>query len=145
MLKILFVALLGVGVALNAAHAAEPSDAGECQSHFSEQGSVFSGKQYATWVAFPMVAKLDAYTRVYSAIAKDGWTINSADRDAGIISATQSVSFGKGSTAPLTIVVEALNGGSKVSFSFRIGGGQVAKASAIRMKMCAYLNAVATP
>ena len=130
----------------NASSAATASPGTDCIAHFATEGSFLTGKKYSTWVEFANLAKADAYTRAYTAISKDGFQISSADKDAGIISASQSVSFGKGATAPLVIVVESINAiGSKLTATFRTGGGQAVKAETVRTKLCEYLGAAPAP
>jgi len=136
----IFAGLAALNLGSMTAHADTP--AADCQAHFTSEGSLFAGKKFTTWVEFSNVAKLEAYSRAYTAIAKDGYQIVSADKDAGVISASQSVSFGKGTTAPLVVVVEPSNTtGSKLTATFRIGGGQTVKAETVRAKLCEYLGA----
>lgn len=124
---------------LSPAHA--DSSIADCRTNFVTEGSFFAGKKFSTWVELSKITKADAYAHVYAAVAKDGFLIVSSDKEAGILSASQGVSFGKGATAPLVIVVEPSALGSKLTATFRIGGGQVAKADAIRDKLCEYLGA----
>ena len=130
--------LLAIGGTAGAADA-PPANA-ECAGHFTAEGSFISGKKFSTWADFGAVSKADLYSRIYANIAKDGWTITSSDKDAGVISASQSVTFGKGSVAPLTIVIEAAGTGSKATATFRIGGGQMTKEDAVKQKLCAYFS-----
>lgn len=139
MLRPVITASVLAAIGLGSANSSSGSD---CQAHFATEGSFLTGKRYSTWIEFPNLAKADAYTRAYTAIAKEGFQISSADKDAGIISASQSVSFGKGATAPLVIVVESLSPtGSKLTATFRTGGGQAVKAETVRTKLCEYLGA----
>jgi hypothetical protein len=140
--KFLSIALCTVlSIILTVARGDERSSANECQAHFSVEGSFLAGKKYTTWLELPRVAAADAYTRIYAGVAKDGWSIVNADKGAGIISATQSVSYSKGMQAPMTITVETADKGSKVTATFRTGGGQMSKEATIREKMCSYLSA----
>jgi hypothetical protein len=127
------------------AHADTPAAAynpADCEAHFTNEGSFLAGHKFSTWVEMPGVAKADAFSRTSVALSKDGYTIVSADKEGGIISASQSVSFGKGSTAPLVVVVEpSKTSGSKLTATFRTGGGQTAKAEIVRTKLCEYLGA----
>jgi hypothetical protein len=124
---------------LSAAHA--DASFTDCRAHFVSEGSFLAGKKFSTWVELSDTTKPDAYSHAYAAVAKDGFQIVSSDKEAGILSASQAISFGKGATAPLVIVVEPSASGSKLTATFRIGAGQVAKADAIRDKLCEYLGA----
>ena len=140
--KTVFAGILAVlGAQIMTAHADETPATKDCQAHFATEGSFLAGRKYSTWVEFADVAKADAYSRVYSSIAKDGWNIVNADKEAGVISAAQNVSYGKGSQAPMVVVIEAAKSGSKVTATFRTGGGQTAKEETIRTKLCSYLGA----
>jgi hypothetical protein len=142
--KVVSASILSVlSFGFTAAHADELSGAKDCETHFTTEGSFLTGKKYSTWIEFAGVAKADAYSRVYASIAKDGWNIANADKDAGVISAAQNVSYGKGSQAPMVILVEGSKSGSKVTATFRTGGGQTAKEETIRTKLCTYLGAAA--
>jgi hypothetical protein len=136
---------VAMGIALSDSHAERVPSAVDCQSHFTMEGSFLTGRKYSTWVLLPGVAKAEAYTRTYSSIAKDGWSIFNADKDAGIISSAQSVSFGKGSQAPMIVTVEAVGIGSKLSATLRTGGAQLAREETIRAKLCSYLISATSP
>jgi hypothetical protein len=126
------------------AHADQPPGAKDCEAHFTTEGNFLTGRKYSTWIEIAGVVKPDAYSRLYASVAKDGWTIVNADKDAGVISAAQNVSYGKGSQAPMVILVEDSGSGAKVTATFRIGGGQSAKEETIRTKLCGYLGAAAS-
>ena len=115
-----------------------------CLSHFTVEGSFLAGKKYNTWAELPGVSMADAYARIYATVAKDGWSIAQADKDSGVISATEQVSYGKGAQAPLTIVIETTQGGSKASITFRTAGGQTAGGDLIHSKFCNYLGSAAS-
>lgn len=112
-----------------------------CEAHYKTEGSFLTGKKFSTWAEYANTSKAEAYTRIYANLAKDGWNIVNADKDAGIISVSQAVSFGKGATAPLTIVIESAGSGSKATASFRTSGGQLTSGDTLRTKLCAYLDA----
>jgi hypothetical protein len=136
---VLMCALFSVG------HAVDVSDAEGCQSHFTTEGNFLTGKKISTWVLLSGATKADVYSRVYSRVANDGWRILNADKDAGIISAAQGVSYGGGSQVPMTIVVEAAGKGSRVTVTFRTGGAQMVKEETIRAKLCSYLASAVSP
>lgn len=143
---VMTVALLVVtSAALNAAAWADDANSTSCQSHFASEGSFLAGRKYTTWLELPAVKRADAYSRIYASVAKDGWNIVNADKEAGVLSAAQNVSYGKGSQAPMVIVVDELKDGSKATATFRTGGGQTAKEETIRTKLCTYLGAAAAP
>lgn len=96
----------------------------QCETNFSSAGSFFKGKVFKTWADVPGVDSVNAYKKVYLQVVKDGWKINSSDKELGIISAGQEVSYGAGKSAPLSITVEKIGeGNSKISIAYSISGG----------------------
>jgi hypothetical protein len=115
--------------------------AATCESHFTQAGSFLTGKKASTWLDLAGVAKSDAYSRILVTLNKDGWAVQQQDKDAGIINASQQVSFGKGAAAPLSVVIESADAGSKATITFSTAGGQMASKETMKTKMCAYLVA----
>ena len=118
------------------------ADDTQCNNHFSVEGSYFSGKTYKTWAAFPKTGTNKAYKAVYAYTVKDGWQIGQADKELGIISASQAVSYGKGKTVPLNIIVEQLDSGSKVTMTYATPGGVSSPEDAVKAHFCKTLAAV---
>lgn len=117
------------------------ADERPCIANFTTKGSFMSGKQYQTWQDLPAVNKGDAYTRIYAAIVKDGWKIAQTDKEVGVISAANEVSFGSGKSAPLNILIEAAGNGVKVSATFSTSGAVAAKTKSVQESLCGYLKA----
>ncbi len=68
-----------------------------------------------------------AFKRIYTFIVKDGWKINQADKEMGVISASEDVNMSAGKTAPLNVIVEESGKhGAKVTVTLSTGFGQVA-------------------
>jgi len=112
------------------------ADSSQCGRNFTVKGSFFSGKTYKTWAEFPGVKADFAFKKVYIYTVKDGWTISQADKDLGVISASQVVSSGNGKTAPLNIVVEKNGAGSKVSMTYSTSGGVSSPEDAVKKDFC---------
>ncbi len=91
---------------------------------------------------FPNVKPNSAFKKVYAQTVKDGWKISQADKDMGVISASQIVSYGNGKTAPLNIVVEKNGIGSKVSITYSTSGGVSSPEDAVKNDFCATLSSV---
>ena len=109
----------------------------QCENNFTEEGGFFSGSTYKTWATFDNVAPMKAYKSVYVYTVKDGWTITSADKDLGIISASQGVSYGQGKTVPLNIIIESAGDtGSKVSITYATTGGVTSPSDAVKKHFC---------
>lgn len=119
-----------------------------CTDNMEVKGGFLAGKQYKTWQQFSGVDRSTAFQRAYAFLAQDGWSIAQTDKDLGVISAAQSVSFGAGKAAPLNVLVEEASGGSKVTITFSTSGGTMANKGAIEKDLCGLLasvGAVAAP
>ena len=117
--------LLRIGVGLALAMGAGAVQAGECEDNFRTDGSFFSGRRYTTHQTFQAPPEA-VFRRAYAALTQDGWVIRSSDRDMMAISAATEASFGDGKSAPLNVLVEPTQNGSRVSLTFSISGGLVA-------------------
>ena len=85
---------------------------------------------------------LDAFKRVYAAVLKEGLKISTADKDLGVITATQDIVYGKGASSPVNIMVEAAQGGgSKVSANYTVAPMMGASAKEIQRILCTFLAA----
>ncbi len=117
--------------------------ADQCTSNFSKEGGFFSGTTYKTWALFDNIKPSKAYKKVYLYTAKDGWQIIKSDKELGIISASQSVSYGEGKTVPLNIIVEESGtNGSKVSLTYTTSGGVSSPTDAVKKHFCLTLAEV---
>jgi hypothetical protein len=107
-----------------------------CDENFSSSGNFFTGSVYKTWAELPGIKPDNAYRGAYLYTVKDGWKILQADKDLGIISAAQGVSYGNGKTVPLNIAVEKSDTGAKISITYSTPGGTASPEDAIRTHFC---------
>ncbi|MFV0478560.1 MAG: hypothetical protein ACK5ME_12115 [Parahaliea sp.] len=112
-----------------------------CESHFTKEGGFFKGTTFKTWADIKGISSSQAYKKAYLHLSKEGWKIVSSDKDIGIISASQDVSFGEGKTAPLNVVVEESGSGTKISISFSLSGGVMSPSSAVKDSFCDIITA----
>jgi hypothetical protein len=126
-------------VAATAAHGAENE---VCIANLTSKGNFLAGRQHSTWQEFPAISNAEAFKRVTAAVVKEGWKIAMANQDLGIISAATEVSFGGGKAAPLNVIVETKEAGSKVTITFATSGGVTASKQAIQKSLCGMLTAV---
>ena len=130
------IALAALGSTSATAHADEAT----CIANFKTSGSFFSGKQYQTWLTLGSVTKSDAFTKIYGSLVKDGWKIGQTDKEVGVISASQEVSYGEGKSAPLNILIETEGTQTKATATFTTSGGVAAKAASVQKSLCGYLT-----
>lgn len=107
-----------------------------CVDNFSAVGNFFAGKTYKTWAVIPGIRQQDAYQRAYTFTAEHGFTILSASKEAGVISAAQSVSYGNGKTVPLTLTFKDEAGGVRIGLSYATSGGVMSPEDAIKSHFC---------
>lgn len=68
-----------------------------------------------------------------------------SNKDLGIISASRTVSYGKGTTAPANIVVTNIKPrGMRVEVVFTLSGGVVTSADTVQEKFCKLLASVSS-
>lgn len=138
--KVINMKKLFVGIALltvASAASAKP----QCEANFTVDGGFFKGKTFKTWAEVDGVNSTDAYSKIYKHIVKDGWKIISSDKDIGVITAGQDVSYGEGNTAPLNVMVEEAGEKVKVSLSYAISGGVSAGKGAVVKSFCQTISA----
>lgn len=72
----------------------------------------------------------------------DSWAITNTDKDLGIISASQMVSFGEGKTVPLNIGFEPKGASVNVSMTYSTSGGVTAPLESIQKYFCSTVEKV---
>jgi hypothetical protein len=110
--------------------------------NFSYSGSFASGRTYKTNVLVLGVSKQDAMGRASRKLTQDGWQLVNTDKDAGVLSASQSVSYGNGKTVPLNVIIEEEGKDVTVSTTYSTPGGVSSPLDAIARQFCDIIEAV---
>ena len=133
-----FIALMLTCAVTHSAVAADgKTDARACEVNFTVDGSLFSGKTYKTWQEFSSISYDVAFRKTAQAVAANSWGTVNANKDAGVITASQTVTMGKGSTAPLNVVVQEKKAGVlRIDVNYSTGPGQSASTDAARSELC---------
>ena len=118
-----------------------PSDSRECARNFSYDGSFLAGRAYKTTAFVKNTKQADAMKRVARYIVQDGWQISNTDQSLGIISASQTVSYGQGKTAPLNISFEQKKGDLQIGLSYSTSGGVTSPVDAVQKFFCSVVEA----
>lgn len=119
------------------------SSAPQCEANLTKKGSFFKGRTFSTWAVFDDTSKEVAFKNVYLNTAKSGWKISSSDEKMGTISAGNEVSYGKGKSAPLNIIIEESGtDGSKITINFSTSGGISASKKNIIKSFCETIDSV---
>jgi len=119
----------------------DSSDSRECARNFTYDGSFLAGRTYKTKAFVKNVNQADAMKRAARYIAQDGWQVNNTDQSLGIISASQTVSYGQGKTAPLSASFEQEKGGVQMGLSYSTSGGVTSPVDAVQKFFCSLIEA----
>jgi hypothetical protein len=126
----------GVLCAALALLSASASAAEPCMDNFKAGGNFLTGKNYKTWAVVSGVRQPDAFARALAFTVSNGFTVTASDKESGVISAAQTVSYGQGKTAPLSVVIQPDAGNLKISMSYATSGGVMSPEDAIRKHFC---------
>jgi hypothetical protein len=117
---------------------------GACATNFVSEGSFFAGTRFGTFAEFPNKSVPGAFDAVLQAVASSGYQIVSSNKEVGLISASQSVSYGHGKTAPMNFVIKkTMTPGVRVEISFSMSGGVSASTENVQREFCKLLASVA--
>lgn len=97
---------------------------GQCEANFQEKGNFFTGTSFSTFQDFTATPD-QLFKSALFAIINYGFQVNSQDREMGMISASQTVTGGQGSNAPLNVMIEENPVGSRARVVFTVAGGQM--------------------
>jgi hypothetical protein len=114
-----------------------------CVANYSTEGGFWTGKQFKTYEDFPKESKASAVDNLVATIASSGYQITNSNKELGIISANQTVSYGQGKTVPLNAVVkENPSGGVQVALVLSLSGGLTTSADSVQTEFCKILSSV---
>ncbi len=133
--------LLG-GCASSGTQSLKTNDQRECAQNFTYDGSFLAGRKYKTHAVVNNISRKEAMKRAARYTATEGWSITNTDENLGIISATQTVSYGQGKTAPLNIGFESKGNGVKVSMTYSTSGGVTSPLEAITKYFCSTIEVI---
>ena len=144
--QILSVGLLG-GLLLPACamerSAAKAAQRRPCVANYSTTGEFWAGKTFRSFQDFPTTTKSQAVEKVAATVVASGYQLITANRELGIVSASQTVSYGQGKTVPVNVVVkERSGGGIRVEIVVSLSGGLVTSADAVQDEFCKILESV---
>ncbi|MES2316139.1 MAG: hypothetical protein V4631_01475 [Pseudomonadota bacterium] len=104
--------------------------------NFKSEGNFLTGRTYKTWAVVAGVRQGDAFSRALAFTVANGFTVTASDKEAGVISAAQTVSFGKGKTVPLGVIIQPDAGNLKISMNYATSGGVTSPEGAIKKHFC---------
>jgi len=120
------------------------SDPRPCARNLTSDGGFWTGRTFRSFADFDAVDKESAFRRVAAAVVSEGYQVTNTDKDLGMISASQTVSYGKGKTVPLNPLVKARSGGGvRVEVLFQMSGGLSVSEDSVRKSFCNIIEAAA--
>lgn len=118
------------------------AEAADCDRNFTSSGNFLSGQIFRTVAELPNVSADSAYDSAYQAIAKQGFSIGHADRNARVISALNSGSRPE-RQIPLNATIERAQHGATISLNFSTPPGAFASEEGIKAEFCKIVAAAA--
>lgn len=119
------------------------ADRRPCVANFSVEGTYWSGHAVKSFEDYPNSSKSATFPYLISKIASVGYVISSSDKEAGLISASYPLTFGKGETTSLNAVVtERGQTGVRVDLTFTTGGMATFSIDDVQKEFCSILEGV---
>jgi ABC-type Fe3+-hydroxamate transport system substrate-binding protein len=120
----------------------QTDDSRACAQNFTYDGSFLAGRTFKTHQFVDGVSKDIAMVRAAKHLALEGYSITNTDKEMGLISASQTVSFGQGKTVPLNVSIDSKDKGVNVSISFSISGGLTTPVNSVKDGFCDIIKAI---
>ena len=114
----------------------QTDDTRACAQNFTYDGSFWVGRTFKTHDFVDGISKSTAVEKAAKELAKQGMAVTNIDKDLGIISANQTVSFGEGRTAPLNVTIDSKNKGVDISMTYSISGGLTTPVNTVKDFFC---------
>ena len=115
----------------------------QCVSNFTASGSVLTGKTYKDFAELPKASVQRALAKVAQEVAGQGWEKINVSKEAGLITAVQTVLVGSATQeAPLNILVKDGGGNGvriEITFSGFVSGS--IRSSTLRDSFCKIIEA----
>ncbi|WP_277960719.1 hypothetical protein [Pseudomonas sp. RIT-To-2] len=113
----------------------------DCESNFSTEGSILTGKRFTTVSSLPGIKSDAAYKSLYKILVSDGYYISSADDRKKMISAYQNVNFSD-KRAPLNAIVEDASAGAQVRLVFVASAGIYTPEAGAEKEFCKIISRI---
>jgi hypothetical protein len=130
------------GCAVSPPQKLQTDDSRVCAQNFTYDGSFLAGRTFKTHQSVDSVSQDIAMRRTAKHLAVEGYSITSTDKELGIISASQTVSFGQGKTVPLNVSFDSTDQGINVSIAFSISGGVTTPVNGVKDEFCDIIKAI---
>jgi len=126
-----------------ATEAPAPALKGACVTNFATEGGFWAGQRHSTYEVFQKKSPAAAFDTLLQTVATSGYQIVTSSKESGLISANQTVSYGKGKTVPINVVIKKLSASEiRVDVSLALSGGVAAPIDSVQGEFCKFMDAV---
>lgn len=116
---------------------------GACVTNFVTEGGFWTGQKHSTYEVFQKKTAAAAFDSILQTMVTSGYQIVSNNKDSGLISASQTVSYGQGKTVPINVLIKKISASEiKVEVSTVFSGGVSASIDSVQGEFCKFLAAV---
>lgn len=130
---------IAIGLAWAPSTQAQASEA-PCLANFTIEGGHAAGRTFKSFQEYGTLDQAKAFQRVAQQIAADGWQGMNAQKDLGVITASQST--GKGAQLPLNVVIRPMGAqGARIDVVFSTTGRVNVSAKDVQDAFCKILGA----
>lgn len=123
----------------------KPTALNPCTPNLTESGNLFIGTVYKTSKEYSTISKANAFGKILSSMATNGYHINNSNKELGLISAGLPVIVieGGGQTVPMNVIInEGNNKTIKVDTTISLTGGLAASGDEITNYFCSVYKAL---
>lgn len=115
---------------------------GACVTNFVTEGGFWAGQKHSTHEIFQKKSVAGAFDSVLQVMVTSGYQIVSNNKESGLISASQTVSYGNGKTIPINVLIKKISSSDiKVEVSTVFSGGVTAPVDSVQKEFCKFLAA----
>jgi len=116
------------------------ADIAQCDANYRQEGSFLTGRRFTTYGDVP-IAPAKVFKTLYAEVLKTGFRVAASDKDMGTINAEQLTSDGaQPVTIPWNIIIEAKNGGSRITVAKSTPPGYATSEKAQHAMMCSVID-----
>lgn len=118
------------------------NDTRQCVANYSSSGSFWTGKQFKTYGIYQKINKDVVFDKTLASLASSGLTIQTSNKESGVISASQAVIMGEGKTVPVNAIISGNKATNevKVELNFTLSGGLYTNADGLQEEFCKVLD-----
>jgi hypothetical protein len=115
-------------------------DSRPCVANLSSEGSFWTSRTFRTYQDFSGVTRAAAFDQIVPALAGDGWTVTSSDKDTGVITSWAKPNYAQGETESLNAVIRNKGAaGIRVEFTYIAPALAIVPESQLQKGFCKYM------